>query len=350
MRPRYLLLGIAGVLAVALVVAIWPSRESISQTDVPTRIAFMTDRDGDFEVYIMERDGSAPLNLTSNAASDGLPAWSEQGRVFAFLTTRGTPNLAVYRMGADGGNRIALSVDPAGDADPPVWSPTGDWIAFGNLDGANSDIYLVDAEGDTIRNLTDHPAMDRFGDWSPDGQHIAFVSDRDGTVGIYTVDINGGQPTRLTDADMPGGAPAWSPDGRKIAFMSNRDGNVEVYVMGSDGSNPVRLTQSVGFDGYPAWSPDGTKIAFLTDRDGNPEIYVMGADGSEVTNLSRNPAQESVQGDFSWSPDGTQILFHTDRDGNVEVYVMDADGGNPTNLTSHPGSDTAATWVPTTGD
>jgi Tol biopolymer transport system component len=76
----------------------------------------------------------------------------------------------------------------------------------------------------------------------------------------------------------------------------------------------------------------------------------MGADGSEVTNLSRNPAQESVQGDFSWSPDGTQILFHTDRDGNVEVYVMDADGGNPTNLTSHPGSDTAATWVPTTGD
>ena len=71
----------------------------------------------------------------------------------------------------------------------------------------------------------------------------------------------------------------------------------------------------------------------------------MNADGSNLTNLTNNPAGDSVQGDFAWSPDGTQILFHTDRDGNVEVYVMNADGSNQINLTNSPETDYSAIWV-----
>jgi TolB protein len=72
----------------------------------------------------------------------------------------------------------------------------------------------------------------------------------------------------------------------------------------------------------------------------------MDADGGNQTNLTNNPANESIQGDFSWSPDGTQILFHSDRDGDVEVYVMNADGSNQVNLSNSPGStDFGAIWV-----
>ncbi len=115
--------------------------------------------------------------------------------------------------------------------------------------------------------------------------------------------------------------------------------------MDAQGGDATRLTESSGLDAFPAWSPDGEKIAFTSGRDGNPEIYVMNADGSGQTNITNNPAQDSIQGDFSWSPDGTKILFHTDRDGNVEVYVTDADGSNVVNLTNHPAMDLAAVWV-----
>jgi TolB protein len=71
----------------------------------------------------------------------------------------------------------------------------------------------------------------------------------------------------------------------------------------------------------------------------------MDVDGGNPTNLTNNPAAESVQGDFAWSPDGTQILFHSDRDNNVEVYLMDADGSNQVNLSNSPGSDYYAIWV-----
>jgi TolB protein len=83
----------------------------------------------------------------------------------------------------------------------------------------------------------------------------------------------------------------------------------------------------------------------MSNRDENPEIYVMNADGSDQKNLTNNPAQDSIQGDFYWSPDGTQILFHTDRDGNLEIYVMNADGSNPVNLSNNPASDVASIWI-----
>ncbi len=308
------------------------------------RIAFMTDRDGDFEIYIMDRDGSNPSNLTGESAADGLPTWSPQSNSFAFVTSRDTDNLSIYRMNVDGSNLQRLSDSLPVVPIPIVWASTGDWLAFGS--GTDADVYVLDKTGENLVNLTDNPAQDNFETWSPNGQQILFTSDRDGVLAIYIIGIEGGEATRLTDAETNNAGPDWSPDGANIAFMSNRDGDVEVYVMDRDGGNVVRLTDSEEFDGYPAWSPDGTKIAFLSRRDGDAEIYVMNANGSNVQNITNSPtSQESIQGDFAWSPDGKQILFHTDRDGDVEIYVTDADGSNATNLTNNPATDFNSIWV-----
>ena len=121
---------------------------------------------------------------------------------------------------------------------------------------------------------------------------IAFVSQRDGNAEIYVMDADGGNLRNLTN--HPGGdwSPSWSPDGKRIAFVSQRDGNAEIYVMDADGGNPQNLTNNPGRDSSPSWSPDGKRIAFHSDRDNdrdhNIEIYVMDADGQNEQRLTEN--------------------------------------------------------------
>src|SRR5437867_5576550 len=132
----------------------------------------------------------------------------------------------------------------------------------------------------------------------------------DANTELYVMNADGSNPARLTNNSAADYQPTWSPDGSRIAFVSERDGNAEIYVMNAaDGSNPVRLTTDVGtpaFDGDPAWSPDGSKIAFWSRRDGNGEIYVMNPDGLNVTRLTTN-AVDDLQP--AWSPDGSRLVF-----------------------------------------
>jgi len=145
--------------------------------------------------------------------------------------------------------------------------------------------------------------------------------------------------------DRPAGArpgdAAFPGANGKIAFSNDQSGKYEVYVMNADGSGQTNLTNNPASDTVPAWSPDGTKIAFRTERDGNGEIYLMNAGGTNPTNLTNNPASDSGP---AWSPDGTKIAF--DSLANGEVYVMNADGSGQTPLISNSASDYGPAWSP----
>ena len=275
----------------------------------------------DRQVVAVAPTPAPATRLTVHDAFDASPDWSPDGRRIAFDSDR-DGNWEVYVMNADGSGVTRLTDNGAAD-EFPAWSPDGRRIAFESNRDGNWEIYVMNADGSGVTRLTYNDAFDSGPDWSPDGRRIAFDSNRDGNWEIYVMNADGSGVTRLTDNGAADGFPAWSPDGRRIAFESNHDGNPEIYVMNADGSGATRLTYNDAGDSFPAWSPDGRRIAFHSHRDGSFDIYVMNADGSGATRLTYNGAADGFP---AWSPDGRRIAFHSNRDGNFEIYVMNTAG------------------------
>jgi TolB protein len=263
------------------------------------KIAFVTSRDGNLEIYSMSADGSGQTNLTNNAAGDIAPAWSADGAKIAFTSFRDGGNAEIYVMNSDGSGQTRLTDDPAVDSNP-TWSPDGQKIAFRSDRSGDWEIYSMNADGSGQTNLTNSPGVDDRPAWSPDGSTIAFESGRDGNYEIYAMNANGTGQVDLTNDPATDRSPSWSPGGTKIAFDTSRDSNLEVYSMNADGTRPIDLSAAAGDDSEPAWSPDGTKIAFRSQRDGNAEIYsVTAANGTGQTRLTNNTFYDNRP---NWQP------------------------------------------------
>jgi dipeptidyl aminopeptidase/acylaminoacyl peptidase len=255
------------------------------------------------------------------------------------LIEGGNLNTEIFVMDADGSNPVNIS-NNSGQDTAPAWSPDGTRIAFGR----DSDIWVMDADGGNQTNLTNSPTTEVDPIWSPDGTRIAFGRGPDG--GLYVMNSDGSDVTFLApngSAGLDGGA-SWSPDGSRIAFGS------DLQLVNADGTNLVQLPDDnkAGSDLAPSWSPDGNCILYRSYRGGagEGEIYVTTPDGTRRANLSQHPANED---DGVWSPDGTKIVFTSSRDGNQELYVMDADGGNQVRLTNTPEAELSPDWQPLPG-
>ena len=273
-----------------------------------SKIAFVSDRDGNLEIYTMNVNGTGLTRLTDNGANDEGPSWSPDGSRIVFHSNR-DGNTQIYVMNADGSNEARLLTSTGSDG-WPYWSPDGTKIAFS-----------------------------RWADHSGTGDYCTEV---------YVMDADGTNVTRLTHSSTLGeGAGAWpsgwSPDGSQILLYWYREGYDQLWLMNSDGSNQRKLATDTYWNAIPTMSPDGTRIAFSSYRDGDYEIYIMNSDGTNQTRLTYTPGQDWRP---TWSEDGSKILFESNRDGRTQVYWMNPDGSQQARLTSNTAYDGQATWRP----
>jgi dipeptidyl aminopeptidase/acylaminoacyl peptidase len=230
-----------------------------------------------------------PTPLTSTGA-DRDAAWSADGRRIAFMSER-DGNAEIYVMNADGSGEMRLTNDPGFDADP-TFSPDGQ-IAFNSTRDGNPEIYRVNGDGTGQTRLTFDPAIDRQADWSPDGNRIAFESNRSGNFDLYAMNPDGGGLAQLTDDPQTDAEASWHPDSARIAYTSGPEGAASVFTLVPGAPGRTQLTRGFGDWHFPAWSPDAKQIAFTTTFDGT---HVMPADASTTS-------QRAAFGiDAAWGP------------------------------------------------
>ncbi|HIE28901.1 TPA: T9SS type A sorting domain-containing protein [Candidatus Poribacteria bacterium] len=320
-------------------------------------IAFLSNRTGDQEVYILFGDGETE-QITKNKARALDPEWSPDGKTIIFACNiRGgeafdflTKDVTDLRS-----KQTDLTKGEFGKMTKPRWAPAGspriltESTALPNPD--NWDIGMLDLseKPPTIFNISNvggqGVGQDLEASWSPDGTKVAFHSERAGSFDIFIADMTTDKPgvnqVQLTKDPASDQRARWSPDGTKIVFESKRDGDWEIFVIDIDGQNLKQLTDNDKTDRNADWSETG--IVFESNRDGNYEIYRMDADGNNQVNLTNDKGKDSKP---LWSPNGAKILFESRRDKNTELYIMDADGSNVKNLTNNPAKDFSGKWNP----
>lgn len=277
-------------------------------------LVFTSERDGNWEIYRMNVDGSDVVRLTETEISEGGASWSPDGRSLAFWSRR-DGNADIFVMGADGRNPLNIAPDPKENGVEEFytrWHPDGGSIAFFSNrfsnEGYNCVVHRVGfmpLEGGT---QSMEPLQGLIGNqetlgWSPDGESLAFSSKSCGGTGVnlqlYLWRRTDSSVTQLTRDEFINAGPAFSHDGRFLAYHSFREDNSEIILLDLTSGEAVNLTNHPAKDSHPTWSPDDSQIAFVTDRDGNDEIYVMNVDGTNLQNLTNHPARDFEP---QWSP------------------------------------------------
>jgi len=275
-------------------------------------LAFTSLRAGAAQVFAVNGDGSdlRRLTQTPGAAFEGSPAFSSDGRRIAY----GCGNFELCIMNADGSSptRVTTNDWPREfryDRDP-AWSPDGTKLAFTRTSRGRSAIWIVNPDGSGLRQLPTPRGHNANPAFSPDGTRIAFdyvpgsgVTSMGGKR-LYVVGVDGGAAQPLTGEDDSAEDPAWSPDGARLVFSRPGfdDAFARLVVVNADGTAERRLATGTLSATNPAWSPDGTTIAFAGRRSGRLLIYSVAAGGGPATRVTSGRATDL---DPAWQPSGS---------------------------------------------
>ena len=257
-------------------------------------IAYSGGSSGHRDIFITDAEGKSKLKITDFSGGNGYTAWSPDGKRIAFYAKYDDKKTwSIHTVNTDGTKRQRLTNLKNAWDNSPAWSPDGTQIVFARAytDEAGErqyEIWTMNADGtgqQPIEGL--HGGGPYF---TPDGQ-IVFHS-QPGPSEIFIANADGSNLRQLTQNEAEDWHPEVSPDGKQIAFMSDRDGNYEIYVMNLDGSDEKRITFSEGEkDWYPSWSPDGSELLVSSNNDKVRRVYRMNADGSHVRTVVENGSQ-----------------------------------------------------------
>lgn len=323
-----------------------PSASLAPPLAAPGRLYFVSERDGDREVYAAQPDGSGEVRITRRVGPDYLAPVGPRGEL-----------LLVEVDESDGGHveRLALLEPagarvvgrPSGRVRSPVFVPGG--VLFESDAESFRDLYRLDLGSGAITRLS----RSRTGAFEPsvakDGAFVVYASSDEGDPDLYSLSLQGAKttPQRLTWSRGEDSGPAVSPDGSRIAFLSVREGVQRIALMARDGSEPRLLRASLGqgtvAERDPVWSPDGSALAWVEQQKDRALLRVTElADGRDSVRLEGLARDELPV----WSPDGRFVAFSSERDRNVDVYLVARAGGPLRRVTTAPAPDWLPRWAP----
>lgn len=236
------------------------------------RLAFVSDRDGADNLWVVDLDGGQPVELTHERRSEveiyGL-SWSPDGQFIAYASNKGRSNsLDLWVISADGQHDDALTTDATTEW-MPAWSPAGNTIAFvSNRDGVDA-LYLINLDGRGLRKVLDlayEPA------WHPDGKLLAAFALRGAEEGVFLIDPEQPDAARLM---LPAGRqPAFSPDGRYLAAVCSDNGATHLCLADLQRDTMQSLGGSMAGLSWPTWSAQGPALAFQVDGSGGRQVLL----------------------------------------------------------------------------
>jgi Tol biopolymer transport system component len=258
-------------------------------------IAYTCYINGIDQICLMHADGTGIKQLTDFKETSWYPSFSHDGTEILFSSQK-DGYFNIYVMDLNGENLRQITYEKKEDCYAPSMSPDGTRVVFASTKGGAQNIWSIGVDGSGMTQLTRDFRDNIDPTYSPDGRFISYTSTHRGNGDLIIMNADGSNPRRVTNGINVEGRNTWSPDGKYLSFYAGPLGDKDIYIVESacadlaNGCNTsqMRKLTAGGNNKGPDWSPDGQWVAFASQLEGRNEVFIMRIDGSEIHQLTFN--------------------------------------------------------------